>query len=129
MVSVGTLVMVSQGDSPGSLIDEINCWNKFKLLSRDATGGAEAGPVSWCGVKRVGKVVLNFFSPNVRAEYGVESMKTLDRMKVPVSFTIMLFIQPRRKVRSSWMAGLARFSRFLIHLYMVMASRSASKPL
>ena len=40
---VGTLVIVGEGDSPVSLRTEINCWNKFKLISGDATGGAESG--------------------------------------------------------------------------------------
>ena len=80
-------------------------------------------------MKTVGKVMLSLFSHNLQAEGGVDFMKTLDRMKVIVSFTSILVIQPRRKVRSAWMAGLARFYRFFIHLYMLMASRSASKPL
>ena len=62
---VGTLVIAGEGDSPVSLRTEINCWNKFKLISGDATGGAESGSGSWCGVKIVGKVLLNLFVPHV----------------------------------------------------------------
>ena len=43
MGSVEPLVMVVEGDSPGSLIVDRKCWNKFKLISYDAAGGAEAG--------------------------------------------------------------------------------------
>ena len=65
-------------------------------------------------MQRVGKVVLNFFIPHVYSVGGLESMKTLDGMKVPVLFTGILVIHPRRKVRNSWMAGLLRLSRFLM---------------
>ena len=64
---------------------------------------------------------------HVHAAGGVDYMKTLDRMKVCVSFRILLIIQPRRKVRSEWMAGLSRLYRVLIRLYMVMASGSKLK--
>ena len=74
-------------------------------------------------------MVLNALSPHLHASVGVASIKTLVGMKFPMSFKSLLVMQPSRKVRSSWMAGLARFSRVFIHLYMVMASRSASKPL
>ena len=47
---------------------------------------------------------------------GFETMKTMDRMKVTVSFTSLLVMQTRRKVRSAWTTGLARFSRFLMRL-------------
>ena len=79
-------------------------------------------------VKRVGKVMLNLFRPHVRAPGGVESMKKMDGMKFPVSFTSLLVIQPCRKVRSACMYGSERLSRVLIRLYMVMVSRSSSKP-
>ena len=52
----------------------------------------------------------------MRAAGGVDSMKTLDGMKVTVSFTSLLVMQPCRKVRSAWMDGLARLSRVLMHL-------------
>ena len=60
--------------------------------------------------------MLNLFRPHVRAAVGVESMKTLDGMKVPVPFTSLLVIQPRRKVRSAWTAGLEKLSRVLMGL-------------
>ena len=52
----------------------------------------------------------------MQAAGGVDSMKMLDGMKFPVSFTSLLVMQPRRKVRSACMAGLERFSRVLICL-------------
>ena len=71
--------------------------------------------------------MLNFSRPHVRASVGVDPMKTLGGMKVPMLFTSLLAIQPRRKVRSAWMAGLASLSRFLMLLYVLMAYRSAPK--
>ena len=56
----------------------------------------------------VGKVVFNLFRPHMRAASGVDSTKTLDGMKIPVSFRSLLVIQPRRKVRSDWMAGFGK---------------------
>ena len=47
--------------------------------------------------------MLNLFRPHVRAADGFESMKNLYGMKVTVSFTSLLVIQPRRKVRSARM--------------------------
>ena len=41
MGSVEPLVMTGEGDIPGSLRVEINCWNKFKFIYGDAVGGAE----------------------------------------------------------------------------------------
>ena len=79
-------------------------------------------------MQRVGKVVLNLFRPHVQAVGAVDSMKTIDGMKVPVSFTSLLVIQPRRKVRRSLIAGSEILSRVLMRLYMVMASRSVLKP-
>ena len=73
--------------------------------------------------------MLNFFSPHVRSAGGVEPMNTLYRMNVLVSFTSLLVIQPRRKVRSAWIAGSERLYRILMRLYMVMESTSALKPL
>ena len=75
----------------------------------------------------VGEVMFNFFRPHVRDAGGIESMQTLGRMEVCVSFRSLLIIQPRRKVRSDWMAGLERLSKVLMRLYMVMASRSELK--
>ena len=60
--------------------------------------------------------MLNLFGHQVRAAGGVDSMKTLDGMKVPVSFTSLVFMQPRRKVRSAWMTGLERFFRVSMRL-------------
>ena len=60
--------------------------------------------------------MLNLFIPHVIAAGGVESMKTLDGMKVPVSFTSLLVMQTRSKVRITWTAGLERLSRFLMRL-------------
>ena len=40
------LVVAGEGNSPSSLRVERKCWNKFKLISDDATGGAESGPGS-----------------------------------------------------------------------------------
>ena len=40
---VEPLVMVGLVDSPRILIDDRKCWNKFKLISVDAAGGAEVG--------------------------------------------------------------------------------------
>ena len=45
MSFVGPLAMEGGGVSPGSLRYDRNCWNTFKLISGDATGGAESGPV------------------------------------------------------------------------------------
>ena len=56
----------------------------------------------------------------MRAEVRIESMKMLDRMKVPVSFTIMMVIQPRRNVRSSCTAGSVRSGRVLMRLQILM---------
>ena len=58
--------------------------------------------------------MLNLFRPYLQYTGGVESMKTLGGMKVPVSFTIILVMQPRRKMRIDWMAGLAILSRSLL---------------
>ena len=71
---------------------------------------------------------VKFLLPHVRASDGVASMNTLDEMKVPVSFNSFLFIHPRRKVMSAWMAGSLRLSRVLMQLYIVIESRSALKP-
>ena len=60
--------------------------------------------------------MLNLFRPHVRDAGGIDSMKMLDGMKVPMSFISLLVIQTCRKVRSAWMAGLARLSRILMHL-------------
>ena len=60
--------------------------------------------------------MLNLFRPHVRATGGFESMKMLYRMKVPVSFSSLLVMQPHRKVRSAWTASLERLSRVLIGL-------------
>ena len=60
--------------------------------------------------------MLNLFIPHVRAAGGFDSTKTLDGTKVPVSFISMLVMQPHRKVRSAWMAGLERLSRVLMRL-------------
>ena len=73
--------------------------------------------------------MLNFFRPHVRATNGFDSIKTLDGMKFLLLSTSLLVIQPCRKVRSVWMVGLEFFSRILMHLYMVMASRYVFKPL
>ena len=43
---VEPLAMVGRGDIPGSLRAERKCWNKFKLISGYASGGAESGTVS-----------------------------------------------------------------------------------
>ena len=43
---VEPLVMAGEGGIPGSLIVQRKCRNKFKLISVDAAGGAEAGPGS-----------------------------------------------------------------------------------
>ena len=56
----------------------------------------------------------------MRAAGGIESMKMLDRMKVPVSFTILVVIQPRRNVRSAWTAGLESPGRVLMRLQILM---------
>ena len=60
--------------------------------------------------------MLNSFRPHLWASGGVEYMKTLDSMKVTISFTSLLFMQPNRKVRSAWTAGSESFSRFLMCL-------------
>ena len=60
--------------------------------------------------------MLNLFISNVQDAGGVESMHTLDRMKVLVSFTSLLVMQPHRKVRSAWTVSLARLYRVLMHL-------------
>ena len=70
MGSVEPLEMAGERDIPGSLIVETKCWNKFKLISGDAAGGAESGPGSWCGKQRVGKVMLYLFIPHVPASGG-----------------------------------------------------------
>ena len=44
--SVKPLAMAIEGGIPGSLRVERKCWNKFKLISDDAAGGAEAVPGS-----------------------------------------------------------------------------------
>ena len=44
MGSIDPPEMEGGGDSSGRLRVERKCWNKFKLISDDATGGAEAGP-------------------------------------------------------------------------------------
>ena len=110
---VGTLAIVGGGDSPGSLISDRKCWNGFILISGDAAAGAEDGSGYLCGVQIVGKALLNFFRPYMCASGGVSSMKTLDGMKVPVAFTILLIIHPRRKASSAWMSGSLRLSRLL----------------
>ena len=46
----------------------------------------------------------------------VYSINTLDGMKVPTSFTSLLVMQLRRKVRGAWMAGSERLSRVLMRL-------------
>ena len=46
MGSVETLAMTGGGDSPRRLRVERKCWNKFRLISGDAAGGAEDGPGS-----------------------------------------------------------------------------------
>ena len=58
--------------------------------------------------------MLNFFIPHVQAAGEVESMKILDWMNDPVSFTSLVVMQPRRKVKSDWMAGSARLSRLFM---------------
>ena len=60
--------------------------------------------------------MLNLFIPHVRASGGFESMKIMDGMKFPVLFTSMLVMQPRRKMRSAWLAGSERLSRVLMRL-------------
>ena len=47
---------------------------------------------------------------------GFDFMKKLDGMKVPVSFTSLVVIQPRRKVKSACTDGLARSGRALMRL-------------
>ena len=64
-----------------------------------------------------GKVVLHSFIPHVCAAVGVDSMKTMDGMKVPVSFTSLLVIHSHSKVSSSWMDGFLRLSRVFMLLY------------
>ena len=44
--SVEPLVMAGEGGSPGSLIVDRKCWNKFDLISDDAAGGAKSEPGS-----------------------------------------------------------------------------------
>ena len=60
--------------------------------------------------------MLNLFRPHVRAAGVVYSINTLDGMKVPTSFTSLLVMQLRRKVRGAWMAGSERLSRVLMRL-------------
>ena len=60
--------------------------------------------------------MLNLFRPHVRAAGGVDSMKTLDGIKVPMSLTSILVMQPCRTVRSAYMAGLEILSRILMRL-------------
>ena len=43
---IGPLIMLGGGGIPGSFMSEINCCNRFKLISGDSSGGAEAGPGS-----------------------------------------------------------------------------------
>ena len=50
----------------------------------------------------------------MHAAGGVDYMKTLDRMKVSMTFTSLLVIQPRRKASSACIAGLLRLSRVLM---------------
>ena len=40
------LDVAGEGGSPGSLRVKIKCWNKFKLIYDDTSGGSEAGPGS-----------------------------------------------------------------------------------
>ena len=60
--------------------------------------------------------MLNLSIPHMCDEGGVDSMKTLDGMKVPVFFTSLLVIHPHRKVRNAYTTGLFRLSRVLICL-------------
>ena len=60
--------------------------------------------------------MLNSFIPYIYDAGGVSSMKILDGMEVLVLFTSLLFIHPFMKVRSAWMAGSFRLSRFFMHL-------------
>ena len=60
--------------------------------------------------------MLNLFRPHVQAAGGFESMKIMDGMKFPISFTNLLVMQPHRKVMSAWTAGSTRLSRVLISL-------------
>ena len=60
--------------------------------------------------------MLNLFRPHVRAVGGVDPMKALDGMKVPMSFTILLIMQPHRKVRSAWTDGSEILSMVLMRL-------------
>ena len=60
--------------------------------------------------------MLNLFRPHVRSAGGVDFIKMVYRMKVPMSFTSLLVLKPHRKVRSAWMAGSARLSRVLMRL-------------
>ena len=82
--SVEPLDIGVEGYSPGSLRVDRKCWNKFKLISDYAAGGAEAVPVSLCEEQRFGKVMLNLFRPHIRASGGVETIKTLYGMNLPV---------------------------------------------
>ena len=43
---VDPLEMAGEGGSSGRLRAERKCWNKFKLISGYASGGAESGTVS-----------------------------------------------------------------------------------
>ena len=79
-------------------------------------------------MKRLGKVVLNLLKPHVRAAGDVASMIAPDGMKVPMSLTSLIFVQPRSEVRSAWVAGSFLLSMVLTHLYILMASRSVLKP-
>ena len=54
-------------------------------------------------------MMLSVFRPDVQDTGGVDSMETLDGMKFLISFTSLLVIQPRRKVRSVWIAVLEKF--------------------
>ena len=60
--------------------------------------------------------MVNLFRLNVQASGEVESMKTMDGMKVPVSFTNLLVMQSRRNVTTAWMVGLERLSRLFMRL-------------
>ena len=75
----------------------------FKCISSEAVSGS--GACCYCWVNRFEKVLLNFFRTHVRAAGGVASMNTLDGMKVPMSFSSILVMHPRRKARSAWLAG------------------------
>ena len=52
--------------------------------------------------------MLNLFRPHVQSAYRVDSMKTLYEIKVPMSFTSLMVMQPRREIMSDWMADSAK---------------------